>query len=405
MVRTAGVVGGGTMGTGIAMALANAAIPVALLDSSGEQLERARVTIERTYRTALEKGRLTRELHDARLATITLTSHYAAFAAADLVIEAVFEQLAVKRVVFEQLSASCRADAIVATNTSYLDIDAIATAVRHPERFLGLHFFSPAHVMKLLEIVRGRATSPQTISAACSLAERLGKVGVVVGNCDGFVGNRMLLRYKREAEMLLEEGASPQQVDRALTDFGFAMGPFAVSDLAGLDIGYASKHERIARGDALPFRLSNISDRLVERKRLGQKTGAGYYRYTDGDRTPQPDLAVDVIIAAERTRLGLAPRAIYDREIVERCVFALVNEGAKVLADRIVERGADIDTVWLYGYGFPKIMGGPMQYADSLGLDYVVREIEQLQTRDPAFWQPAKLLKDRAAAGRRLVEE
>jgi 3-hydroxyacyl-CoA dehydrogenase len=259
--------------------------------------------------------------------------------------------------------------------------------VPHPARAIGMHFFSPAHVMRLLEVVRGRLTSPETIATVVALGERMGKIPVVVGNCDGFVGNRMLHKYRREAELLLESGATPAQVDGALKAFGFAMGPFAVADLAGVDIGWRAKQERLKRGPS-PFRLSNIPDLLVAAGRLGQKTGAGYYRYASGDRTPIPDPEVNAIIEGERNRLGITPRAVSDEEIVERCVYALINEGARILDDGISSSAEDIDTIWLTGYGFPATRGGPMAYARSIGVEVIRAAVRRFANDDPAFWEP-----------------
>ncbi len=295
------------MGTGIAMAVANAGLRASVVDSSSDALTRGDATIAAGYRSAVERGRLTAEAAQERRARIALGDDFDRFADVDVVIEAAFEDLAVKRDIFGRLGTIARGDALLATNTSSLDIDAITAGVPRPERTLGMHFFSPAVVMKLLEIVRGQRTSDEAIATALALGERLGKVGVVVGNCDGFVGNRMLLRYRREAELLLERGATPQQVDAALERFGFAMGPFAVSDLAGLDIAYRSKKERNLRGAGVPFRQSRIPDLLVEAGRLGQKTGAGYYRYEAGKRERHPDPAVDELIAAERAASGHRP--------------------------------------------------------------------------------------------------
>jgi 3-hydroxyacyl-CoA dehydrogenase len=397
VIRGAGVVGAGTMGAGIAMTFADAGIDVVLIDVSPEALERGRATIARVYDSALAKGKIDATERARRTARIATGTSYDLLANADVVVEAVFEELALKRDVFAALGAACRAEAILATNTSTLDVDAIAAAAPNPERSLGLHFFSPAHVMRLLEIVRGAATSGETIAATVALGTRLGKVPVVVGNCDGFVGNRMLHRYRREAELLLEAGATPEQVDGALRAFGFAMGPFAVADLAGVDIGWRAKQERLKKGPS-PYRLSNIPDLLVAAGRLGQKTGAGYYRYEPGERTPLPDPAVDALIDAERARLGIAPRAVPDDEIVARCVYALVNEGARILDEGIAASPADIDAIWLTGYGFPKARGGPMRYARDAGYRHILEAIRRFARDDPAFWQAASGL-ERAAAG------
>jgi 3-hydroxyacyl-CoA dehydrogenase len=397
LIGHAGVVGAGTMGAGIATTFADAGIAVALIDVSEQALERGRATIARVYDSAVGKGKIDADERARRTALIATGASYDALAQADVVVEAVFEDLALKRDVFAALGRACRGDAILATNTSTLDVDAIAAAAPRPERSLGMHFFSPAHVMRLLEIVRGSATSGATVSAAVALGARLGKVPVVVGNCDGFVGNRMLHRYRREAELLLEAGATPEQVDGALRAFGFAMGPFAVADLAGVDIGWRAQQERLKKGPS-PFRLSNVPDLLVAAGRLGQKTGAGYYRYEHGDRTPIPDPDVDALVAGERARLGIAPRAVSDDEIVARCVYALVNEGARILDEGIAANAADVDTIWLTGYGFPKARGGPMTYAREVGYGRILAAIRAFARDDPGFWRPARGL-EAAAAG------
>ena len=397
-IERAAVIGAGTMGTGIAMTLSNAGLAVLLIDSNSDALERSRSTLERTYAQGVERGRFSPDEGAARQGRIQLQAGDANLSTVDLAIEAVFEDLALKREVFVRLGARCRADALLATNTSTLDVDAIAAAAPDPARSLGLHFFSPAHIMKLLEIVRGRATSEATLSAALELAQRLGKVAVVVGNAYGFVGNRMLHAYRREAELLLEAGATPQQVDAALERFGFAMGPFSVADLAGVDIGWRAKMERL-KAETVPFRLSNIVDRLVAARRLGQKSGAGYYRYAAGDRTPLPDAAVDDIIAAERATLGVAARSVSDDEIVRRTLAALINEGARLLDTGIARSAADIDTIWVNGYGFPKARGGPMRYASESGPARILADVREFAQTDPEFWKPARSLEAAAAAG------
>ena len=398
-IKLAGVLGAGTMGAGIAMSFANAGIAVRLIDASPEALARAQAQIAANYASAVARGKSTQAEADERIALITSTGVFDDLAPVDVAVEAVFEDMAVKREVFARLGAICRPDALLATNTSTLDVDEIARAAAHPERSIGMHFFSPAHVMKLLEVVRGADSSAATVDAAVALGTRLGKVPVVVGNCDGFVGNRMLLGYKREADFAVLAGASPAQVDAALEGFGFAMGPFAVSDLAGIDIGWRSKHERIKRGAAPPFAVSDLPDAMVAANRLGQKNGRGFYRYEPGDRTRHADPEVDAIVARERERAGIAPRAMSDEEIVERCVFALVNEGARILGEGMAASAADIDTIWLNGYGFPKARGGPMHYAREIGIAHVLAAVERFAENDPAFWRPAPRLREAAAAG------
>jgi len=382
------------MGSGIAMTFANAGIDVRIMDADAAALERARKTVATTYGSAVERGRLSQADADARLARITQVGSYAELAGVDAVVEAVFEDLGVKRAVFSELGSAVGPDALLATNTSTLDVDAIAQAAPGPDRTIGLHFFSPAHVMKLLEVVRGRDTAPATVEAAVALGKRLGKVPVVVGNCDGFVGNRMLLGYKREAEFLVLAGATPKDVDDALEAFGFAMGPFAVSDLAGVDVGWRAKQERIKRGAPPPFSVTDLPDELVAAGRLGQKSGKGYYRYEKGDRTRYPDPEVDALVAKERARLNIAQREVSDEEIVERCVYALVVEGARILDDGIADSATDIDTIWVNGYGFPRPRGGPMQYAQSVGLAHVLEDVRAFEKSDPEFWRvPAALVR------------
>jgi 3-hydroxyacyl-CoA dehydrogenase len=387
-VESGAVIGAGTMGRGIAMCFADAGIPVTLVDADPAALARAKEAIEKIYTANVERGRVTAAERTQRLERLTLSGDYGdGVTNADVVIEAVFEDLALKQQIFARLGALCRDDAILATNTSTLDVDAIGGAAPYPERSLGLHFFSPAHVMRLLEVVRGAKTSPGTIEAAVALGKRLGKVPVVVGNCDAFVGNRMLLGYRREAEFLVLEGATPARVDAALEHFGFAMGPFTVSDLAGVDVGWRAKQERIKRGAMPAFAVTNLSDALVAAGRFGQKTGKGWYRYEPGDRTRYEDPEVSAIVENERRRLAVAQRELTDDEIVERCVYALVSEGARILDEGIASSAADIDTIWLNGYGFPKARGGPMQYADEVGATNVRAAIERFAERDPAFWR------------------
>jgi 3-hydroxyacyl-CoA dehydrogenase len=386
------------MGSGIAMSLANAGIDVRLFDAAPEALERGRATIAASYEAQVARGKLSAAEAAARVGRIALVPEFDGLANVDVAIEAVFEDLALKQDVFARLGEICAPDALLATNTSTLDVDAIASAAPRPERSLGMHFFSPAHVMKLLEVVRGNASSEATVAAAVALGERIGKIPVVVGNCDGFVGNRMLLGYKREAEFAVLAGATPAQVDAALEAFGFAMGPFAVSDLAGIDVGWRAKHERIKRGAAPAFAVSDLPDAMVAAGRLGQKTERGFYRYEAGDRKRRPDPEADAIVARERTRLGLTARAVGDDEIVERCTYALVIEGARILDDGIARSARDIDAIWVNGYGFPKQRGGPMRFAEDVGPAKVLERVRAFATTDPAFWRvPAAL--ERAATG------
>jgi 3-hydroxyacyl-CoA dehydrogenase len=402
-IERAAVVGFGTMGGGIAMSFANAGIPVAVLETSQEALDRGLAACRRHWEATAAKGRLTPQQVEARLALLQPTLRYPDLGTADIVIEAVFEDMAAKQTVFRELDRVAKAGAILATNTSTLDVDRIAAATKRPADVLGTHFFSPANVMRLLEVVRGAATAPDALATVMQLARRLKKVAVVSGVCDGFIGNRMLEHYVRQSLFLVEEGASPQQIDKALTDFGMAMGIFAVGDLAGLDIGYAIRQRRYKERPEVVY--PRIADRVVELGRLGQKTGKGWYRYEPGDRTPHVDPEVEALIEAYRRERGVAPRPVSDEEIVQRCIFALVNEGARILQEGIAQRASDIDVVYLTGYGFPAWRGGPMYYAESVGLTNVVEAMQRfarLPGADAAFWQPAPLLVERAAAGRRF---
>jgi 3-hydroxyacyl-CoA dehydrogenase len=403
-VDSAAVIGFGTMGAGIAMSFANAGIPVAVLEMSQEALDKGLSMCRRNWEASAARGKLTAQQVESRLALLKPTLRYEDLGAADLVIEAVFEDLEIKQKVFRELDRVARRGAILATNTSTLDVNRIAAATGRPGDVLGMHFFSPANVMRLLEVVRGAATAPDVLATVMKLARRLKKVAVVSGVCDGFIGNRMLEHYVRQSLFLLEEGASPQQVDRALTEFGMAMGIFAVGDLAGLDIGYAIRQRRYR--EKPDVRYPRIADRVVELGRLGQKTGKGWYRYEAGSRTPQVDPEIEALIENYRRELGITPRPIGDEEIVQRCVFALVNEGARILGEGIAQRASDIDVVYLTGYGFPAWRGGPMYYAEAgVGLRKVVEAMQRfgaLPGADSAFWRPAPLLADRAASGRPL---
>ena len=399
------VIGAGTMGGGIAMALANAGLSVHVVESEAAALERGRATIESNYAATVRKGRLTQADFDARMARLHFGTDLAAAArAADVVIEAVFEELDIKRGVFAELDRVCPPGTLLATNTSTLDIDAIAEATTRPQDVIGLHFFSPANVMRLLEIVRGTKTSDPAIATSLALAKRIKKVGVVARTCDGFIGNRMLAGYGREAAYLLEEGALPQDVDRVIRAFGFPMGPFAMSDLAGNDVGWRIRKRRLAEGRFSQVRDPEIGDRLCERGRFGQKTGAGFYRYAVGDRTPQPDPEVEALIAAESARLGIARRAISDDEILMRCMLPLVNEGANILRDGTAIRPGDIDIVWIYGYGYPAFRGGPMQWADELGLPAVLETLRGYETAFGAHWRPSPLIVELAETGKRFAD-
>lgn len=395
-IATVAVIGGGTMGAGIALACLAAGYPVTVLEQDADAEAAARARIASAIDGALAKGRIDAAAHAARLGRLATARDFAALAGADLVIEAVFERMDVKQEVFRKLDAVAKPGAILATNTSYLDIDAIAATTSRPQDVLGLHFFSPANIMKLLEIVRAAKTSPEVLASALDLAKRLGKTAAVAGVCRGFIGNRMLQGYAREAGLLLLEGASPEAVDRAMAGFGFAMGPFAVSDLAGIDIGYLLRKASPPESyDPLAFR---VHDRLVEAGRKGQKTGAGFYDYEDG--RARASEAVAAIVEEEAARAGIVRREIPEDEIVERCFLPLVNEGAAILDEGIALRASDIDVVWLTGYGFPRWRGGPMYHADRLGLDHVLARIEHWRERfGERWWTPAPLLGRLARAG------
>ena len=399
-IARVGVIGAGTMGGGITMNFLNAGIPVVLLEMKQEALDRGLATIRKNYENSMKKGKLKPEQVEQRMGLITPTLEYAALKDADLIVEAVFEEMGVKEAVFRQLDAVAKPGAILASNTSYLDIDRIATFTRRPQDVIGLHFFSPANVMRLLEIVRGAQTAPDVLATSLQLAKQIKKVAVVSGVCDGFIGNRMLARYGAAAQGLINAGALPQQIDGALQKFGLAMGPFRMGDLAGLDIGWATrKRKAVEAGVAMkPI----VADKLCEAGRFGQKTGAGWYRYEAGNRTPLPDSVTEQLIADYRAAHGITPRKIGDEEIVERCIFALVNEGARILEEGIAARASDIDLVYLNGYGFPLHRGGPMLYADTVGLPQVVRSLRRFAAEPgaDASWQPAPLLVRLAEEGR-----
>jgi 3-hydroxyacyl-CoA dehydrogenase len=399
-IRKAAVVGAGTMGGGIAMTYANAGIPVRLKEVSQEALDRGLATIRKNYERSVAGGRITRETMERRLALITPVSSYDGFEEADIVVEAVFEGMQLKKQVFAELDKVARPDAILASNTSTLNIDEIASATSRPRMVIGHHFFSPANVMRLLEIVRGQASSPEVIATSMALARKLGKVGVLVGNCRGFVGNRMFHPYRREAIFLVEEGATPRQVDEALYGFGMAMGPLATGDLAGLDVGWRIRKE-YAHLEKPGVRRALIEDRLCEMGRYGQKTKAGWYRYDDArNRLDDPEVAR--VIEEVRREAGIAPREISHEEIVDRVIYALVNEGARVLEEGMALRAVDIDVVYMTGYGFPSHRGGPMWYADTVGLARVYERVREFEARHGELWSPAPLLERLAKSGGRF---
>jgi len=391
-IRKVGIIGAGTMGGGIAMNFANAGIAVALLEMKQEALDKGLGTIRKNYENTAKKGRMTMEQVEQRMALIAPTLGYDPMKDVDLVVEAVFESMDVKQQVFKTLDEVCKPGAILASNTSALNLDTIAGFTKRPQDVIGLHFFSPANVMRLLEIVRGDKTAKDVLATCMAMAKTIKKIGVVSGVCDGFIGNRMLARYGAAANGLLMQGALPQQVDKALERFGFAMGPFRVGDLAGLDIGWAGRKRRAAENPAAYQRV--VADAICEQGRFGQKTGAGWYRYEAGAREAVQDPVVTEIIESFRKERGIAARKVSDDEVVERCVFALVNEGARILDEKIAARASDIDIVYLNGYGFPQHRGGPMLYADIVGLPNVVRSLRRFaaDAGADAWWQPAPLL-------------
>jgi len=396
-VSSVGIVGAGTMGGGIAMACANAGIHVRLVDATQQGLDNGLATIRKNYDVSVKRGRFTPEQVEQRMSSIRAQMGYEGFGDVDLIIEAVFETLALKKDVVATLDRVANPGCIIATNTSTLDIDAIAAATSRPASVVGLHFFSPANVMRLVEIVRGKATSPETLATAMALAKRLGKVGVVVGNCEGFVGNRMMFPYMYEAQFLVEDGATPEQVDRALTDFGMAMGMFAVDDMAGLDVAWRVRqelHQFSKPGDRKPL----VADTLCEMGRFGQKTGKGWYVYGD-DRKPMPDPEVLALIERAASAAGIRRRPITNEEIIERTIYALINEGARVLEEGYASRAADIDVIYTNGYGFPAWRGGPMFYADRIGLAKVYERVSAFRRELGQRWEPAPLLARLAREG------
>ncbi|HEX8740194.1 MAG TPA: 3-hydroxyacyl-CoA dehydrogenase NAD-binding domain-containing protein [Casimicrobiaceae bacterium] len=402
-VRRAGVVGAGTMGAGIAMCFANAGIPVTLLDADSAGLARGIENIRRNYSASVRRGSLAQAAMDERIARIAPTLDWNALRDADLIVEAAFEDLGVKRQVFEKLDAIAKPEAVLATNTSYLDVATIAGFTQRPHDVVGMHFFSPANVMRLVENVRTPLTAPAVLATAMQVGRALGKVAVAVGGTDGFVGNRMLMQRTRETFFLLEEGALPQDVDRALVEFGFAMGPLAVADLSGLDIGWANRKAR-SHLRRPGVRDCNLLDQVCERGRLGQKSGAGWYRYEPGRRTPIPDPEIEALIVAHSRAAGIERREIPAAEIVERCVWSMVNEGARILDENVAARALDIDMVWLHGYGFPQWRGGPMYDADATGLAAVYDTILRYRERfGPDFWTPAPLLEELVRSGGRFT--
>jgi len=396
-IRKVAIVGAGAMGGGIAMACANAGIAVVLKDADDSALDRGMAAIAKNYESSVKRGRFSKEIMEQRMALIHPQLSYDGFESADLILEAVFESMALKKDIFGAIGKLAKADCILATNTSTLDIDQIAATTPRPHMVVGLHFFNPAHVMRLVEIVRGAATGKPVLATALALAKKLGKVGVVVGNCRGFVGNRMMLPYLREAQLLVEDGATPAQVDKALYDFGMAMGPFAVDDLGGIDVLWRVRQEW-KHLETPGMRQPLVHDRLYHMGRLGQKTGKGWYVY-DENRQPKPDPEVETLIESTAREAGIARRSISDQEIIERCIYTLIDEGARILEEGYAQRAADIDVIYLTGYGFPAYLGGPMWRADAIGLKKILDRILEFRKSVGEWWEPAPLLRDLAERG------
>ncbi|RDK06440.1 3-hydroxyacyl-CoA dehydrogenase [Cupriavidus lacunae] len=402
-VNQVAVVGAGTMGGGIAMALANIGIPVTLIDSSQQGLDTGLRRVRDNYAGSVSRGKLEPSAMQARLSLIKGSVDLADAASADMVIEAVFEDMSLKQQVFRELDVLCKPGAILATNTSGLDVDAIAAVTRRPQDVVGAHFFSPAHVMRLLEVVRARETAPDVIATLMDLGRRMGKTAVLARVYPGFIGNALFRNYTREAHFLVEEGALPHEVDQALTGFGYAMGIFAVHDMAGNDVGYQTRKAQMATRPQ-DRRWNDLILKLTELGRLGQKSGKGWYRYEPGSRQPLRDPEVETFIEQESARLGIARRPIGAEEIIKRCVYGMVNEGAKLLEAGVALRPSDIDTVYLTGYGFPARHGGPMYYADRIGLREVYADIERFHAEHGYWWEPAPLLARLAREGKTFAD-
>ncbi|MDM0045772.1 3-hydroxyacyl-CoA dehydrogenase NAD-binding domain-containing protein [Variovorax dokdonensis] len=394
-----GIVGGGTMGAGIAVSALDAGLPVIMVERDNASIARGRANVEKVYDGLIAKGRMTAEAKAAVMARFTGSTSYDAFSDVDLVIEAVFEDIEVKKAVFAELDRVCKKGAVLATNTSYLDIDAIAASTSRPQDVIGLHFFSPANIMKLLEIVVPAKVAPDVVATAFALAKRMKKVPVRAGVCDGFIGNRILAVYKQAADYIMEDGASPYEIDEAVRAFGYPMGPFQVTDLAGGDIGWATRKRRAATRDP-KARYVEVADRVCERGWFGQKTGRGFYLYPQGARVGQPDPEVLAIVDAERQKKGITPRSFTADEIMARYMAAMVNEGANVVDQGIALRPLDVDVTFLYGYGFPRHRGGPMKYADMVGLPKILADIRRFAEEDPVFWKPSPLLERLVAEGK-----
>lgn len=400
-IKSVAIIGAGTMGGGIAMNFLNAGIPVKMLEMKQEAMDRGTGVMRKNYEAQVKKGKLKQDKLDQRMALLSTTLSYDDLGDADLVIEAVFEEIGVKEAVFRELDRVCKPGAILASNTSTLDVDKIASFTSRPQDVVGMHFFSPANVMKLLEVVRGKATAHDVLATVMAISKKIKKTAVVSGVCDGFIGNRMIEQYGRQGGFLLDEGCTPQQVDKAIEKFGFAMGPFRMGDLAGNDIGWAIRKRRYVEKPDMKY--SKTADLLCEKGRFGQKTGAGWYDYVPGKRDAIPNAEVEQMIADHRASLGIKPRKISDEEIVQRLVFSLVNEAAHILEEGIANKASDVDIVYIFGYGFPVYRGGPLNYANEVGLFNVVQAMKRFARNpldDANFWQPAPLLARLAAEGK-----
>ena len=403
-VESVAILGSGTMGGGIAMNFANIGVPVTLVDISEESLEKGLGVVQKNYENTVKRGRLSEDKMATRMALISGTTNYQDIEDKDLVIEAVFENMDLKKKIFAEIDSICKPDAILATNTSTLDVNEIARATRRPEKVVGLHFFSPANVMKLVEIVRGDRTSLEVLATSVDLAKRIRKTGVVAGVCFGFIGNRMMIEgFHREADQMLLEGATPEQIDRVMYEFGFPMGPWAMHDMAGVDIMHSILQDSGLK-DANPAPYFNVLYQVAEMGRYGQKTGAGFYIYEEGNRKPIPDPSVIGIIENEAEKLGIKREPMTDAEIEERCLFGLINEGAKILEEGIAYRPGDIDVIWSFGYGFPRFRGGPMYIADQIGSKALLAKIRGLQERHGDYWKPASILEELAKNGKTFAE-
>ena len=402
-VRSVAVIGAGTMGGGIAMSLVNIGVPVTLIDANPQGLERGLQRVRDNYAGSVARGKLEQADSDRRLAMITASLDLTSVREADLVIEAVFEDMALKQSIFRQLDTLARAGAILATNTSGLDVDEIAAVTRRPQDVVGAHFFSPAHVMKLLEVVRGRHTSADVIATLMDLGRRMGKIAVLARIYPGFIGNALFRNYTREAHFLVEDGALPHEVDAVLKRFGYAMGIFAVHDMAGNDVGYQTRKAQMATRPT-DRRWNDLILKLCDLGRLGQKSGKGWYRYEKGERSPQRDPEVEQFIAEESARMGIQRKPVSEDDILKRCLYGMVNEGARLLEQGIALRASDIDITYLTGYGFPAHHGGPMYLAERIGLDQVLADIRRFQAQDGFWWQPAPLLEQMVREGKRFAD-